>query len=118
MAPHMNFPWFKPPASAPSWVGAFCSSFFRSADVGTSPHPFERAGVPDDDWAVASLGATSLHPASASDSTPTAVQVSPSPTTDLIIPPVHGCGATAVPNAARGAPLLRLADEPEQLAVG
>ena len=45
-AAHMALPWLRPPAS-PFCAGAFCSRLFKAAAVGTSPHPRERAGVPD-----------------------------------------------------------------------
>jgi hypothetical protein len=53
MAPHMAFPWLRPPAS-PFCAGAAFSNFSRSADVGTSAQPADRGGLEDGDGCDAS----------------------------------------------------------------
>ena len=52
-APHMAFPWLRPPAS-PFCAGAAFSSFSRSADVGTSAQPADLGGLEDGDGCDAS----------------------------------------------------------------
>src|SRR5204862_2893211 len=43
-APHIDLPWFSPPAS-PFCAGAACSKRLRSAAPGTSEHPLDRGGL-------------------------------------------------------------------------
>src|SRR3954469_20376709 len=97
----MNFPWFNPPASAPSRVGAAFSSLARSADVRTSLQPFDRGERGDEELGVLLRSFGLLQPIAAAV---TSVATSIHETRILMHPPrpASADAATRVPGLRSG----------------
>src|SRR6478672_1849068 len=114
----MNLPWFNPPASAPSRVGAAFSSFARSADARTSLQPFDRGDRGEDELRVSSRSFGLLQPAAAAV---TSVATSIHETRLVMHPPrpcLSRCSNARADFKVRFRTSARPAHEFQQLAVG